>query len=40
MNSRNETELHDLIAQVDYAKIDAHLFVSIKFYSDETRWKK
>lgn len=25
--------LHDLIAQVDSAKMDAHLFVSMKLYS-------
>lgn len=39
MNSRNETELHNLIAQVDNAKMDVHLFVSIKLYSYEARWK-
>lgn len=38
MNSRNETELYDLIAQVD-AKKDAHLFAYIKSYLYETRWK-
>lgn len=39
MNSSNETELHDLIAQVDKAKMDAYLFVSIKLNTDEARWK-
>lgn len=37
MNSRNETEIYYLIAQVDNAKLDAHLFAYIKSYSYEAR---
>lgn len=39
MNSRNETELYDLIAQVDNAKMDASLSVYIESYSYEATLK-